>query len=125
MRILILHRIPYHKIDYHLGIDHDRHDVCYIGTEKSLATIPASLPCKQLLRPGIDRASDEVIAIIKSLDITFDRVLSLSEYELLDAARVRSMKRTPASPTGPAGPSSNRSTVRRAKTSWFSTHRLR
>ncbi|SAL29802.1 ATP-dependent carboxylate-amine ligase domain-containing protein [Caballeronia turbans] len=89
MRILILHRIPYHKIDYHLGIDHDRHDVYYIGTEKNLATIPASLPCKQLLRPGTDRASDEVIAIIKSLDITFDRVLSLSEYELLDAARVR------------------------------------
>src|SRR5688500_12293778 len=89
MKILILHRIPYHKIKYHLGINHDRHDVTYVATRAALGNLPNTLRCTKLERPGIGRVSDEVIAIARAQERHFDRVISLSEYELLDAARVR------------------------------------
>ena len=89
MKILILHRIPYHKIDYHRGIDHDRHDVTYVGTETALANIPDHVNCQKLVRPGVGKTADEVIALLEAQQLRFDRILSLSEYELLDAAQVR------------------------------------
>ncbi|MCD4498882.1 ATP-grasp domain-containing protein [Chromobacterium vaccinii] len=89
MNILILHRIPYQKINYHLGIDHDRHNVTYIGTAKQLANLPEGLRCARLERPGLKDTASEVLAILSDLKLHFDRVISLSEYELLDAAKVR------------------------------------
>jgi hypothetical protein len=89
MKILILHRIPYHKINYHRGINHTCHDVTYIGTEVALANIPDSVNCKRLIRPGFGKTADEVISILEGKQLTFDLVLSLSEYELLSAAQVR------------------------------------
>jgi len=89
MRILILHRIPYHKIDYHRGIDHNRHEVTYVGTAAALANIPESLNCCKLVRPGLGKTTDEVITLIGQQQLEFDRILSLSEYELLDAAQIR------------------------------------
>jgi hypothetical protein len=89
MKILILHRIPYHKIDYHRGIDHDRHDVTYVGTETALANIPDHVNCQKLVRPGVGKAADEIITLLEAKQFCFERILSLSEYELLDAAQVR------------------------------------
>lgn len=91
MRVLILHRVPYHKIGYDRGIDHNRHDVTYIGTEDALKNIPEHLRCEKLARPGKDKTSVEVLGVLSALgqQVSFDRVLSLSEYELLDAAEVR------------------------------------
>jgi biotin carboxylase len=89
MKILILHRIPYHKIDYHRGIDHDFHDVTYVGTETVLSNIPEHLNCQKLVRPGVGETADEVIALLEAQQLRFERILSLSEYELLDAAKVR------------------------------------
>ena len=43
MKLLVLHRVPYAKIDYHRGIDHTEHDVTYIGIDKALETIPRDL----------------------------------------------------------------------------------
>lgn len=88
MRILILHRVPYYKIDYARGINHDIHDVTYIGTESALADIPTYLRCKKIVRPGLNKVSDEVLAAIEN-EMPFDRIISLSEYELMDAAEVR------------------------------------
>jgi hypothetical protein len=89
MNVLILHRIPYYKINYHLAIDHQRHEVTYIGTAANLGTIPATLRCRKVERAGRDAAADEVSAWLETERQTFDRILSLSEYELLDAARLR------------------------------------
>lgn len=90
MKILILHRIPYHKIQYHRGIDHDYHEVTYIGTESALANIPDSLKCEKIVRPGVQSPSAEIIKIIANQpNVRFDKVISLSEYELLEAAKVR------------------------------------
>ncbi|MGL4884259.1 MAG: ATP-grasp domain-containing protein, partial [Waterburya sp.] len=89
MKILILHRIPYSKIDYHRGIDHNRHQVTYIGTETALQNIPDFLNCQRLVRPGVGKTAEEVIALIEKEQLKFDQILSLSEYELLDAAQIR------------------------------------
>ncbi len=92
MNILILHRIPYNKIDYHRSIDHRQHRVFYLGTEEALRTIPAELPCERVARPGKKPPANEAVAALEARGLRttqFDRVISLSEYELLDAAAVR------------------------------------
>lgn len=89
MNILILHRIPYHKINYHRGIDHTQHHVVYLGTEQALANVPADLQCTRWTRLGKEATYLEAITAIKQHEIQFDLVISLSEYELLDAAKVR------------------------------------
>ncbi|MBH8563567.1 ATP-grasp domain-containing protein [Nostoc sp. CENA67] len=100
MEILILHRIPYHKIDYHRGIDHNLHEVTYIGTEKALTNIPEFVNCKKLIRPGVGKTADEVVEIIEQQQLQFDRIISLSEYELLDAAKIREHFGIPGSTLG-------------------------
>ncbi len=95
MNILVLHRIPYHKISYHRGMDHDRHNVYYLGTEQALATIPEDLPCIRWTRPGTQATYLEAQTVIDQHRITFDLVISLSEYELLDAAKIREKYNVP------------------------------
>lgn len=92
MKILILHRIPYHKIDYHRGIDHNKHEVIYVGTSTALQNIPPDLKCKKVARSGKTSASVEILDLVNKgafgVD-SFDLVISLSEYELLEAAKIR------------------------------------
>lgn len=99
MNILILHKIAYPKIQYHTGIDHALHDVTYVGTAERLKTIPEDLRCTRLVREdgGNDRVAESVLAAVATLPGAprFDRVLSVSEYELLDAARVREQLQVP------------------------------
>ena len=99
MNILILHKIAYDKIRYHTGIDHAVHDVTYVGTAERLKTIPADLRCTRLVREdrGNDQVTESVLAAVATLPGAppFDRVISVSEYELLDAARVREHLQVP------------------------------
>lgn len=89
MRILVLHRVPYQKIAYHRGIDHDLHEVTYFGRREALATLPDDLPCERVERPGLRAPYDEARTWLDERPRSFDRVISMSEYELLDAARLR------------------------------------
>ncbi|WP_410539989.1 acetyl-CoA carboxylase biotin carboxylase subunit family protein [Streptomyces sp. KL2] len=89
MKILILHRVPYFKIEYHRGISHDRHEVTYFGTDRALATLPPGLRCERVSRPGVRSAFEEARDWLAERPRDFDRVISVSEYELLDAARLR------------------------------------
>ncbi|MCP3819182.1 ATP-grasp domain-containing protein [Streptomyces sp. A3M-1-3] len=89
MKILVLHRVPYPKIAYHRGIDHDLHDVTYFGRREALASLPAGLRCEQVERTGLRAPYDEARAWLDDRPQTFDRVISMSEYELIDAARLR------------------------------------
>jgi hypothetical protein len=98
MNILILHRIPYHKIDYHRGIDHVRHDVTYFGKAEVLDTLPADLRHRRVERPGLSSSFDEAQTWLRNAPHRFDRVISLSEYELLDAARLREWLGVPGAP---------------------------
>jgi hypothetical protein len=89
LNILILHRIPYHYIEYAETIDHQAHNVVYVGVEKALANIPADLSCTKLERSGKQAVHLEVLEQVQDLNIGFDLVISLSEYELMEAALVR------------------------------------
>ncbi|WP_432084995.1 ATP-grasp domain-containing protein [Streptomyces sp. bgisy095] len=98
MDILILHRVPYPKIEYARGIDHTRHRVVYLGTRAALGTLPADLPCERVERAGTRSAFDEAAAWLDDVRRPFDRIVSLSEYELLDAARLRERYGVPGAP---------------------------
>lgn len=89
MKVLILHKIGYAKIVYDNGIDHDKHDVVYVGTEAKLREVPEHLRCRKRVREDWgDNIHDAVMAALQG-ETGFDRVISLSEYELLEAAKVR------------------------------------
>lgn len=88
MRILILHRITDELVRYGTGIDHDRHDVTYVGLAERMGTLPDDLRATRIVRPGVADTATEVLAAVAELP-AFDLVIALSEYDLIEAARVR------------------------------------
>jgi hypothetical protein len=89
MNILILHKRAYDRMQYDRAIDHDAHRVTYVGTETTLRSLPADLPCERIARPGTRSLYEEVLEILGANAPRFDRIVSFSELELLDAARLR------------------------------------
>ncbi|MGW1463627.1 ATP-grasp domain-containing protein [Streptomyces sp. NPDC002308] len=98
MKILILHRVPYFKIEYDRGISHELHEVTYFGTGEALATLPPGLRCERVARPGTRPVFEEARDWLALHPRAFDRVISVSEYELLDAARLREHLGVPGVP---------------------------
>lgn len=99
MNILILHRVPYFKIAYDRGIDHTRHHVTYLGTRQALDTLPPGLTCEKAERPGVRDTLTEARAWLAAQGPRrFDRIISMSEYELLDAAGLREELGVPGPP---------------------------
>jgi hypothetical protein len=94
MKILIMHQVPYRKIQYHLGIDHERHDVWYFGAGHDLAQVPRDLRCTRVEVPGESDLASEIIARTAPAD-GFEQVLALSEFGILEAARIREHLRIP------------------------------
>jgi hypothetical protein len=88
MNILILQRVPFQFIKYDEILDHDLHDVVYVGKSDQLETVPPGLRCTKVVRPGVRSVADEVIDLFRQ-GPRFDRVVSMSQYEALEAARVR------------------------------------
>jgi hypothetical protein len=88
MKILVLHRVPYSFIEYHRVIDHELHDVVYVGTNAQLATLPSDLSCTRVERPGQAGLVEEVLTLF-SPDDHIDRVISVSQYEAMEAAQIR------------------------------------
>lgn len=90
MNVLILHRIPYHKIEYHRSINHDTHNVIYVGQEQKLGNIPDTLRCQKWVR-GKEQDASEIVDLIHNARQGIDCVISMSEYELMTAAEVREL----------------------------------
>ncbi|MEV7008450.1 ATP-grasp domain-containing protein [Streptosporangium sp. NPDC051022] len=88
MKILVIHQVPYRKIDYHLGIDHEAHDVTYVGRAERIAELPAGLRCRRLEVGPHDDLAGWIIENVSPSD-GFEQVLSLSEDGILLAWRVR------------------------------------
>lgn len=88
MKILVIHQVPYQKIDYRQGIDHDRHDVTYIGHPHRIADLPPDLRCRRI---ALDRDEDLVAGITARTSRVdgYDKLLSLSEFGILEAWHVR------------------------------------
>ncbi|HEX7635560.1 MAG TPA: ATP-grasp domain-containing protein [Noviherbaspirillum sp.] len=89
MNILILHSTRYDIIAYDRAIDHDSHHVFYIGVKSRLDDIPAGLRCAKIEREGRESLYREAEEAISRLDIAFDFLICVAEYELMDAARLR------------------------------------
>jgi hypothetical protein len=89
MNILILHSTRYNIIAYDLAIDHDSHNVFYIGVKSRLEEIPAHLRCTKIEREGRVSLYREVEEAVSKLDIAFDFLICVTEHELMDAARLR------------------------------------
>ncbi|QLJ00581.1 ATP-grasp domain-containing protein [Streptomyces sp. NEAU-sy36] len=88
MKILVIHQVPYRKIDYGRAIDHGVHEVTYAGPADSLADIPGDLPCGRLETPAGEDLAEAVIARTSPAD-GYEHVLSLSEFGGFVAHRVR------------------------------------
>jgi hypothetical protein len=89
MNILILHSTRYSVIAYDRAIDHDSHDVFYIGVKSRLEEIPARLRCTKIEREGRASLFHEVEEAISKLEVAFDFLICVTEHELMDAARLR------------------------------------
>ncbi|MGW2277629.1 ATP-grasp domain-containing protein [Streptomyces sp. NPDC001770] len=114
MKILILHRVPYFKIEYDRGISHDLHEVTYFGTDQALATLPPGLRCERVARPGARPVFEEARDWLALHPRDFDRIISVSEYELLDAARLREHLGVPGVPVEQAVLSRDKVLMKRA-----------
>ncbi|GBR48958.1 ATP-grasp domain-containing protein [Neokomagataea thailandica] len=88
MKILIIHQVPYRKIQYHRALDHDVHDITYVGLEDRLADVPQSLKCRKLTLPDDGGLVEGVIAVTSAQD-GYEAVLALSEFGILEAAEIR------------------------------------
>lgn len=89
MNILILHSTRYDVIAYDRAIDHGSHNVFYIGVKNKLEEIPSGLRCTRIEREGRESLYREVEETISRLEIAFDFLICVTEYELMDAARLR------------------------------------
>jgi hypothetical protein len=88
MKILVMHQVPYRKIQYHLGIDHEAHDVAYFGTPETLAQLPTGLRARRVPLAGPEPLAAQIIAATSPTE-GFERVLALSEFGILEAADIR------------------------------------
>ncbi|MFE5869249.1 acetyl-CoA carboxylase biotin carboxylase subunit family protein [Streptomyces roseifaciens] len=88
MKILVMHQVPYRKIAYDRGIDHERHRVTYIGHPHRMADLPPGLPCERIV---LDADEDLVAGILArtSPDDGYEKVLALSEFGIVEACHVR------------------------------------
>lgn len=87
--ILILHQIPFSRINYHLIINHDESNVIYMGEEEALKNIPTSVKHKQFVVPGGIPIEDAVMDVIQQNQLEFDQIIAISELHLLPAAVLR------------------------------------
>ncbi|MCX5783296.1 MAG: hypothetical protein NTW04_02485, partial [Elusimicrobia bacterium] len=88
MKLLILLDDFYRYKNFHLAIDHDKHDVSYIGMENYLRTIPALMKCKKYKVSSSSEIVEEAVKIFgKKAD--FDRVLAVWEMVATQGAELR------------------------------------
>ena len=88
MRILIIHQVPYRKIDYAACLDHEAHEVTYAGFPARMADLPQDLRCRRIVLDEGAELADAVIRRVGPAD-GFEQVLSLSEFGILEAWYVR------------------------------------
>ena len=74
-----------------MAIDHNIHNVFYLGAEERLKDIPFGLKCSKIICGKENNTIDCALQFVKNNAVTFDRVVSLSEYEVMEAAQIREM----------------------------------
>lgn len=90
MKILILHQAPFKKMRYDHVIDHQQHQVTYIGLAKHLSDLPEALRYQKIVLPPASEQNlvSEVLARVSPSD-DYSSLLALSEYGILEACHIR------------------------------------
>ncbi|WAT10791.1 ATP-grasp domain-containing protein [Rouxiella badensis] len=90
MKILILHQAPFKKMRYDLVIDHQQHQVTYIGLQQHLNDLPEALHLQKIvLPPGSENALVSAVLARVSPSDGYASLLALSEYGILEACQIR------------------------------------
>lgn len=87
MNILILHKVPFYKARYDLSIDHNTHNVYYL-ISNNFDDLPNNIKTNKIINND-KSVLDCISKYIKDNKIIFDRVIALSEYQILDGALIR------------------------------------
>lgn len=88
MRILALHQNRFDRLGYDVAIDHEQHDVVYVGTQEYIDGIPDTLRCtRQALVPG-GTVFGQLQPWMQSQP-PFQRILARHEALILPAAQLR------------------------------------
>ncbi|ABE56742.1 conserved hypothetical protein [Shewanella denitrificans OS217] len=89
LSILVLHRVPFENVGYDQVIDHDLHQVTYLGLASPMSKLPKDLPCHKVVIEQLDLLVDSAVALTQEQGIEFDYIIGVSEYQLFDAALIR------------------------------------
>jgi biotin carboxylase len=93
--ILIVHQVPYRKVGYERVIDHEAHDVTYVGQPRALEQIPAHVRHRALPTPSGPNDDDRWFAtavrdtLAQNGPDTVDAVVSLAEFGHFAGAAAR------------------------------------
>ncbi|QIZ46163.1 ATP-grasp domain-containing protein [Dickeya zeae] len=87
MKIIILHRIPFDKIRYDQIIDHSQHEVYYFCLPDHSSDLPKNTNIIIINNNTFDALY--LIERYSTLIATADLIISRSEYDLIDAAKLR------------------------------------
>ncbi len=88
--VLIIHRVPYEKINYHEVIDHDAYAVHYILMNGKTDDVPADIPHHVAVVSEANFIED-VLFYVYSGGLTVKNVVALSEYNLISAEIIRNV----------------------------------
>ncbi|MEL6115178.1 hypothetical protein P0Y67_08175 [Photobacterium sp. SP02] len=89
LSILILHRVPFENVGYDNVIDHQFHNVTYIGLSSAINSIPPQIHCSRVIIESTDDLVEKSVNLCKEENKKFDHVIAVSEYQLYDAANIR------------------------------------
>ena len=91
MLILVLNRWDDEFAEYHRYINHDEHQVAYLSCPTGLSRLPCSRAAAvEVVKNIHDFAAIEASALALSAKLPrFDRLFALSEFDILNGARLR------------------------------------
>ena len=88
--VLIIHRVPYEKINYHEVIDHDAYAVHYILVKGKTDDVPDDIPHHVAVVSEANFIED-VLFYVHSVGLDVKNVVALSEYNLISAEIIRNV----------------------------------
>lgn len=97
MKIIILHRIPFGKIRYDKIISHQQHDVYYLCLPDHSADLPTYFNIIDIETTTFN--AEYLIEHYGVLLASADRIIARSEYDLIEAAKLREFFMTPGDKT--------------------------
>jgi hypothetical protein len=89
MKILVLHRFPIARAKYDISINHLEHEVYYLANQKFCDDVPSTIRCTKILLEENADILETITKYIEANNIQFDRVIALSEYNILTGALIR------------------------------------